>query len=124
MKSIKRYNFGAVQHGSGWANQLYEYGCGVNIMRVNALTRLIKFPISHQAARPLSPLFTSLWVCLSHTHTCIHISTHLCQSRLGGVVKLSIARKRSFIKADRRGGRLLKLITPRSHRKPWAGVGP
>ncbi|KAI9520344.1 hypothetical protein NQZ68_018651 [Dissostichus eleginoides] len=36
---------------------------------------------------------------------------------LSGVVKLSIARKRSFIKADRRGGRLLKLITPRSHSK-------
>lgn len=46
-----------------------------------------------------------------------HLSTHLCQGELSGVVKLSIARKCSFIKADRRGGRLLKLITPRSHSK-------
>lgn len=47
-----------------------------------------------------------------------HLSVHLCQGGLSGVVKLSIARKCSFIKADRRGGRLLKLITLRSHSKP------
>lgn len=47
-----------------------------------------------------------------------HLSAHLCQGGLSGVVKLSIARKCSFIKADRRGGRLLKLITPRSCSKP------
>lgn len=47
-----------------------------------------------------------------------HLSAHLCQGGLSGVVKLSIARKCSFIKVDRRGGRLLKLITPRSCSKP------
>lgn len=52
-----------------------------------------------------------LSVSLTHNHTC------LCQGWLGGLVKLSIAHKRSFIKADRRGSRLLKLITPWSHRE-------
>lgn len=47
-----------------------------------------------------------------------HLSAHLFQGRLSEVVKLSIARKCSFIKADRRGGRLLKLITPWSCSKP------
>lgn len=82
-------------------------------MRVNVLTLLIKFSISHQAAWSPAPLLTSACLSLSPTHNL----THLCQGGLSGVVKLSIARKRSFIKADRRGGRLLKLITPSSHRK-------
>lgn len=38
------------------------------------------------------------------------------------MVKLSIARKRSFIKVDRRGGRLLKLITPSKPQQAWALV--
>lgn len=81
-------------------------------MRVNVLTLLIKSPISHLAAwspSPVSPPRLSFPL--------LHLSTHLCQGGLSGVVKLSIARKRSFIKVDRRGGRLLKLITPRSHSK-------
>lgn len=88
----------------------------VSIMRVNVLTLLIKSSISHQTA--FNPPITTTTVpsscspvSLTHNHTC------LCQGGLSGVVKLSIARKRSFIKADRRGGRLLKLITPWSHRE-------
>lgn len=75
-------------------------------MRENLLTLLIRSPISQWVARsPILPLSIP------------HLSVHLCQGGLSGVVKLSIARKCSFIKADRRGGRLLKLITPRSHSK-------
>lgn len=77
-------------------------------MRENLLTLLIKSPISQWAAR--SPFSLSL--------SSPHLSAHLCQGGLSGVVKLSIARKCSFIKADRRGGRLLKLITPWSCSKP------
>lgn len=52
-----------------------------------------------------------------HPLTLPRLPTHLCQGELSGVVKLSMARKCSFIKANRRGGRLLKLITPRSRSK-------
>lgn len=86
-------------------------------MRVNVLTLLIRFYISHQVAWSPFHLFPpppSVFLSLSLS---THNLTHLCQGGLSGVVKLSIARKRSFIKADRRAGRLLKLITPPSHRK-------